>query len=239
MKKQIWSLALISLLILGCTSHSSNSKFKALTAKSSNLKEQILSLKEKHYSALLIDGTIQKAHEEKSKTLEFRKFFNRGNILERTDFYVNGNLQTSTITKLNQSNIYIRSESFDVNNKLIYVDKVIESTENSYVKKRNHLLHISPSIVVKESYENDLIISKISYVNDSIITKWVFIRDNVGKVLRTNIIHGVGKRNDTTIFIARYLEHDNYGNWIKRIDYNQEKPENIYVYERVIEYREK
>ncbi len=241
MQKQIWVFLCISILALGCNSNSStdNLKFKALTSKSYNINEPLLSFKESSYTASLVDGKLQENKYEYSKRMVYNRFFNKNNILEKTDFYVKNKLQTSTLCKFDKLNNYISFDSYGKNNKLVHVDNVIESTENSMVKERNHFLHTSPSILVKETYKNELLSIKTSVVGDSIFTKRELYRNTIGDVVKTIIINEVNARIDTTIYTTKYLSFDKHNNWIKCITSDKKNSENAYVTERAIEYRKK
>ena len=57
-----------------------------------------------------------------------------------------------------------------------------------------------------------------------------------GKILKTVSIANFDQMHDTTILLSKYLEFDQKGNWIKRIDYKEGQEESIYVYERIIKY---
>ena len=234
MKKQTLLFSLILILFMGCTE---KSKFKVLTAESSELKGQIKSLTEKRYLAQVVNGTIQEIKEKSTGKIEIQKIFDNKNRLELSKtFDENGKLYSITKVKTDFSNNYIGSETFDTNNKLIFVDKVINSTDSSFVMERTNLTNNTETKSKIVYDKNRLCVLITNQINDSTSITWEYDRDESGKLTNTKMINEFRQHIDTSLFSVKYLEFDHQGNWTKRFDRKSGQNEKVYVYERKIEY---
>ncbi|NOU59625.1 hypothetical protein [Marinifilum caeruleilacunae] len=234
MKQLTLLFSLILILLMGCTK---TSKFKVLTAESSELKGKIKSLIEKRYSARVVNGTILEINEEGTGKIEIQKFFDNENRLELSKaFDENGKLYSITKVKTDFSKNYTGADTYDNTNKLIYVDKVINSTDSSFVIERTNLTNATKTKSKMVYDRNRLCVLISNQINESTSITWEYDRDETGKLTKTIMINEFGQHIDTTLFSVKYLEFDHKGNWTKRFDLKSGQNEKVYVYERKIKY---
>jgi len=231
--KKIKFLALIIVFITGC---SEKFYFDIPTAESHELKGEISSYIEKRYPAQLINDSII-VQTDNSGKIEIHKFFNLDNELVKSIYY-DGNGKFNSMQKVltNELNKYIGTEAYDSNNTLISKGEIISSTDSTLVIKTINYKDNSTSISEMSYYKDRLSKTIKSQLNDSIFAYWKYFRDSDGLLVKTQLVNQFGSMQNTSFLENKYIEFDKQGNWIKRMDYKENEIE-VYVYERIIEYR--
>jgi hypothetical protein len=223
-----------SFFIISC--FNINSHFDTFSAESFGIKGEIISFIEKRYPATLEnDSIIEKT--DIIGNIEIHKFFNEKNQLVKSIYYDgNGEFYSFTKILIDESGKYIGTETYDSNDKLISEGKTVSSTDTSLVFETKNFPKNTISLSKMTYYENRLNKTIYSELNDSSSIFWKYYRDSNGLIVKTQMVNWQGSTKDTSYHETKYIEFDNHGNWIKRIDY---KENDVYVYERKIEYRKK
>jgi uncharacterized protein YkuJ len=238
MKKIILFTFLLILIIIGCSDKKHKSKFNQLSSSSFGLKGNIASFSEKRFPAILINDSIHELVKEPSGKIEIHKYFNKENVLLESENYDSDGNLFSVIKFLNDnSHKFYGTKTYDKNKRQISESQVINSTDSSVIIETLNLNQNSTSTSKMTYDKNGLIILNRTIINDTSSFEWQYLRNNEGRILLTRMINKFGSQIDTSVLYAKYLEFDSSGNWSKRIDYNSEKGDEIYVYERKIEYR--
>ena len=235
MKNNIYITTLIVLLFTSCEK---KSNFDNFTAESLGLIGHIEKLIERRYPASFKNDSLLEAENNAGK-IEIHKYFDIQNTLEKSETYDSkGDLLSETIIKDNIFGKYIGSETYNTNRILTNESSVIKSTDTSFVIQDLNINQNSTSLSELIYNKNKLHIITRRHLNDTTFLEWKYFRNKKGEILRTRMIDKFGSKRDTIFLLAKYLEFDSIGNWTKRIDMTKDKPEEIYVYERKIGYRE-
>ena len=239
MRKSILITFLLTLIIVGCTKKKSSSNFNRITSSSFGLNGNIESFREKRFPAILTNDSIHELKNEPSGKIEIHKYFDKENVLVKSKNYDGNGSLFSVIKFLNDnSNMFYGTKTYDMNNEQISESQVSNSTDSSVTIETLNLSQNSTTISKMTYDKNGLIILNKNIINDTTYFEWGYLRGKEGKIIKTRIISKFGVQIDTSFLFAKYIDFDKSGNWTKRIDYNTEKGDEIYVYEREIEYRE-
>lgn len=225
-------------MIVFISCNNENLKLNAITSESFELKREISSYIEKRYPAKLVNDSIIKLTDN-TGGIEIHKFFNSDNELEKTIYYDSyGKLYSIRKVLTNVFNKYVGTETFDSSNVLLSKEKVVQSTDNFLVI--NSINYKENTTTTSEmTYDSNKLNTSIkSVLNDSSFVYWEYFRDNDGFLIKTETTFKYGSTINNSTKENKYLQFDNQGNWIKRMDYVKNDDE-IYIYERTITYRTK
>lgn len=230
---------IISLIILYGCSNTIKTGEQSISLRSYNLIGNVQYISDKRIPSVLIEEWNTVPDTISSTSIQ-NKFFDKDGFLTELKYYDKDSvlLLTSEIIK-SKTGKYQGSKDFDKNGNQTNQTIIISSTKDileteTYGHKSGDLLSKS-----KTEYENHLVKKQYSeFVNQGHNSVYFYKRNNKGNEIEISMIVEIDDQKMEDISFVEYVSFDEFGNWTKRIDYNNEKGNECLVTIRRIKYYE-
>ncbi len=235
------TLILIVIVIMSCSNQLQVSKQK-LSLKSFNLKGRVEYFSDKKIPSRLMDNNWSTQVDTLYLTsLSYQNnYFDKNGFLTNMKYYdKDSSLLIDSRILFSKSGNYEGAKDFDKNGEQLTYTQIVGSDTN-FLEIETYDYN-SGTLISKSTTEYENYLVKVQYsesIGQRNKSKYIYKRDADGNEVEILMSIEFGNQKIENRSFTKYLDFDEYGNWTKRIDYNDEKKEECLVTIRKIKYYE-